>query len=535
MKIADAYLSPNNGRAIWFAILVALLFSAAARIPQMGIPFDRDEGSYAYASNVIDRGGLPFRDAFDDKPPAIYYIYNLSFRLFGHNIRAPRIMALLFVAAACVFTFLFVFRIGSSYWAGILSAGLLAWASSSPAYAGFGANTEIFMLPFIAAATLCLIGDGYSKRRYFLCGLLYGFAVIVKQIALPIALFSFVCIGIYQFRNIKRLISMASAFFVGLLLPFALFTIWFSVKGAFESYWAGFYVYNRSYATTLALRKIWRNFFASMKFILSLDPGTWLAACLGLMALWLFPIKMHPRLLLIASLAGSFAGIAIGGYFFPHYFLILLPFFAMAAGVGGAALGGRGTANFGKWLVTILLIGSISIGVRFSLKSNDEKLGVVYGDDLFSRTLTVGRFLGSCADKDSTVFILGSEPQILFYSGLQASSRFYLSYPLMQPSPLRRAFRDELISSTKINPPDYLIRVNYPGSLSTVDFAHDDFNQRIETLFSSYRAIGISIKGSSQISTDVPNPEMERLYGSIVIYKRIQSNQSDASIKLHHL
>lgn len=114
-------------------IVILALLSVAPRLFYLEVPFERDEGAYAYISNVIDKGGLPYLDAFDNKPPGIYYLYNLSMNIFGNAISSPRLMAAVFVVFACVLTFILVFRLTSSNFAGILSMTFLGIASSSPA------------------------------------------------------------------------------------------------------------------------------------------------------------------------------------------------------------------------------------------------------------------------------------------------------------------------------------------------------------------------------------------------------------------
>jgi hypothetical protein len=531
IEAAQIQLFAKGFRTLWFVVLVAVFFSSVARIPQLRIPYDRDEGAYAYMSDVIDRGGLPYRDAFDHKPPGIYYIYNLSFKIFGHDIQAPRIAALLSVAIASVLVFLFVYKISFSFSAGILSMGLLAWGSSSAAYAGFSANTEIFVLPCLAGASLCLIRNGGSKRKYFLCGLLFGIALIIKQTVLPIALSSLIFVAINQRHHRNKVVSVVISFMAGLVFPFAYCTLWFSFKGAFYSYWAGLYVYNQSYSS---LNNIWNalgNFLGSLQFILYLDAGSWIAGCLGLMALGLSQAGAYHKWLILAPLAGSLISVSLGGFYFPHYFLMVIPYSAMAAGVGGSAFGVRGANHIGKWLLAMLLIVGVINNLRFSAKSSDEKFRIVYGSDLFSRSLTVGRFLRSQSNKNEKVFVSGSEAQILFYSSLSGSSRFYYYYPLTMPSSLRDEFRTELISSIAGNPADYLIRVNNPSSLFNTSFAPDKFDDYMESIYSSYRPIGISLEGSSKISTGNIDPATERIFGSIVIYKNMDNNKFRGMIR----
>ena len=154
---------------IWIVLLLSLFVTAVARIPQLFLPFERDEGAYAYIAEIIDRGGLPYRDAFDHKPPGIYYLYHLSFSVFSNTVYAPRLAALFFIAATCILVYSFVFKVTKSSSAGTLSMALLAFATASPAYAGFTANTEIFVLPFVLGASLLLLKDELSGRVAFLC------------------------------------------------------------------------------------------------------------------------------------------------------------------------------------------------------------------------------------------------------------------------------------------------------------------------------------------------------------------------------
>jgi hypothetical protein len=40
--------------------------------PFFNEPFMRDEGFYAAVAQIIKHGGIPYRDAFDNKPPMIF-------------------------------------------------------------------------------------------------------------------------------------------------------------------------------------------------------------------------------------------------------------------------------------------------------------------------------------------------------------------------------------------------------------------------------------------------------------------------------
>ena len=131
-------------------IMIILGFSLMAVIPRLfylNVPFERDEGAYAYVSDTIDRGGLPYVDAFDHKPPIIYYIYNLSFKLFGRSIASPRIMAALFLIPTCWFVFQIVYFATEIFIAGlILLSGIHRIHSEHRDFhASFSARRKLFL------------------------------------------------------------------------------------------------------------------------------------------------------------------------------------------------------------------------------------------------------------------------------------------------------------------------------------------------------------------------------------------------------
>jgi len=60
----------RRGRAL-LAFAAVALFALALRAPVADIPFERDEGEYAYLAWRWLEGDVPYRDGFDQKPPAV--------------------------------------------------------------------------------------------------------------------------------------------------------------------------------------------------------------------------------------------------------------------------------------------------------------------------------------------------------------------------------------------------------------------------------------------------------------------------------
>src|SRR3954466_13669464 len=71
--IQSARLSYMSNR-VFLALACVLL---AVRLPSLVQPMGADEGLYAYAGERVRAGALPYRDAWDQKPPAIHVTYAL--------------------------------------------------------------------------------------------------------------------------------------------------------------------------------------------------------------------------------------------------------------------------------------------------------------------------------------------------------------------------------------------------------------------------------------------------------------------------
>src|SRR5579884_1769237 len=63
-------------RAGWVAsIVLVLLVGLGVKEPELLLPIGPDQGTYSYVGERILHGGLPYLDAWDNKPPATYYVH----------------------------------------------------------------------------------------------------------------------------------------------------------------------------------------------------------------------------------------------------------------------------------------------------------------------------------------------------------------------------------------------------------------------------------------------------------------------------
>src|SRR5437762_6127687 len=110
----DAMTHPAHGRVrAWLnraalnRALIGLSFGAIAYlfVNILMFRYGRDQGIYATVADTVLRGGMPYRDVWDFKPPGIYVIYAATRHVFGPGqwaIRVVEVLGLGSVVAAFV-------------------------------------------------------------------------------------------------------------------------------------------------------------------------------------------------------------------------------------------------------------------------------------------------------------------------------------------------------------------------------------------------------------------------------------------------
>src|SRR6476661_4972736 len=150
-------------RRLLLALVGALLL---VRLPSLVQPMGPDQGLYAYVGERIRHGELAYRDAWDQKPPGIHYVYAALRTLSSRDVVVP---AADLVSAALVALLLWVVgaRLGGGI-AGGLSAAIFLLLSD-PSFARYGgvrvrAQCETFIaLAITAALALACTGARGAK------------------------------------------------------------------------------------------------------------------------------------------------------------------------------------------------------------------------------------------------------------------------------------------------------------------------------------------------------------------------------------
>jgi hypothetical protein len=146
-----------------------------------------------------------------------------------------------------------------------------------------------------------------------------------------------------------------------------------------------------------------------------------------------------------------------GFYFREHYFIVMLPAVALAAGAGA---GWVGRSLFGRSVAAAIAAVAVFAGAAAVLVEGQGdvffRLGLdqvsrrIYGLNPFPESPAIGRYLAQRTTDRDTIAVIGSEPQIYFYSGRHSATGYIYTWP-DQVAALRPADAGQMIS--EIRPP----------------------------------------------------------------------------------
>jgi hypothetical protein len=449
---------------VWTLILLSLL---AIRLPSLVEPAGADQSLYAYVGQRINAGGVPYRDAWDQKPPAIHFIYAALWRVWPHEsiVAAADLIAAGFVAALLVVLGRRTFAAG----AGAAAAAVFLLLGNPAIQRLSGVRVRAQCETFIAgavAAALVLAADVRSRRSsLMLAGLFAGLAFWLKYNA-GIFLLPVLAMALTQGAPVRARDSRTktAARTVGWIsLGFAAISViflgYFANHGALTDLRLATIDYNLQYSG-----ETYRGVAGVMAYLTfplqraRLDL-LWYLGGVGVILLLVTARRRPAAWVAMAWVVAACLSIAINGARnLPQYFVQASPALAFAAGAGlWAALhhGGRITRGViiaaivaGLWRVgdepQMLRLGGLPEVAR------NAAFDLSYARGRISRAAYLTRFqqqadtkyvpLSAEARTDRVVRSTASSDRILVFglaasvyvnSGRESASRFFWSRPVV--------------------------------------------------------------------------------------------------------
>jgi hypothetical protein len=250
---------PHMTNRLFLALACVLL---AVRLPSLVQPMGADQGLYAYAGERIRAGGLPYRDAWDQKPPAIHVTYAAMRAAWPHDSAVP---AADLIVAAIVAVLLWELGAATAGRGVGQAAALIFLLLSNPAFARLGgvsvrAQCETFIAAAVTGAFLLLAraglrgspqGQDYRTTtdraavlKLVAAGMLFGVAFAFKYNAAAYGLAAVFALFLW-----KRLTPAAvAALAMGFVVPAAALAVWLGRGGALGDLYDATITYNVRYS-----------------------------------------------------------------------------------------------------------------------------------------------------------------------------------------------------------------------------------------------------------------------------------------------
>lgn len=480
MKRATDPIKPRESRIPWYwlGLLIIVACAAGLRVRLLDVPLERDEGEYAYAGQMILRGELPYERVYNMKLPGVYYAYAGILAILGETDVAIRLGLILVNTAAIVLLFLLTARLFDKS-TGLAAAAAYAVLSLGLTVMGFTANTEHFVVVPALGGVLLLVIAADKKRLYgwFWGGVLLGLAFVMKQHGAAFVLFGAIYWTFIAFQHgwsgWRRSLWAGVVFAAGALLPFGMVCLYLWSAGVFDRFWFWTFTYAQHYVAMVSLKDGLNILWQKIVEIAGSSSILWGLATLGATALFWDRIARKQLLVVGLFTFCSFLAICPGLLFRDHYFIMLLPAVALLAGIGAAACGRlvvRLQPRSSTDAITLVIAG---LAVVITIAQQSDYLFELtprqvsrqrYGSNPFPEAVEIARYIREHSTPEDRIAVIGSEPQIYFYSGRRSATSYIYTYAMVESHPFAQQMQEEMIHQIEEVRPRFLVIVQVPTS-----------------------------------------------------------------------
>jgi hypothetical protein len=169
----------------------------------------------------------------------------------------------------------------------------------------------------------------------------------------------------------------------------------------------------------------------------------------------------------------SFLTICPGFFFRNHYFVTLLPAVALLAGVAASA-----TVQFLSdrrmpsplQILPILAMAAALVGPTVILRdfffraTPVQACRIMYGVNPFSESIEIAEYIRNHSTRDDKIAVIGSEPQLYFYSNRKSATGYIYVYSLMEPQNYASKMQVDMIQEIEKARPKYAVIIDVPTS-----------------------------------------------------------------------
>ena len=429
--------------------LACVLF--AVRLPSLVQPMGADQGLYAYIGDCIRSGGLPYRDAWDQKPPAIHVMYAAMRSILPRDAAVPAVDLIVSGIIAAL-----LWHLGRELAGGQVGpwAAVLFLLLSNPAFARLGgvsvrAQCETFIALAVTGAVVILARTRArpgAGGAYFLSGVLLGVAFVFKYNAIAYVAACIFALIAWKRLTLEGLVRLAAGF----LTPVVAFIAWFAAGHALSDLYGATVMYNVRYSG-----ETYEGPWHAVSYLVTFPvrharvDALWLVGGAGCAVLLVSGRRNLERLVPVAWTAAACLTIAINGSRdLPQYFVQAAPALALAAAWGATFL--RTPFRVVNVLVAIAVVVAVWRVDDFSKLIDNTRYDLNYlvGRTTWSEHIArygdratrkysaqamdeLGHYMQAHSASTDTVYVFGFSSGAYVTAERRSASRFFWSRPVI--------------------------------------------------------------------------------------------------------
>jgi hypothetical protein len=467
------------GIALFLCAVLGLTMYVRLRLAD--VPLERDEGEYAYAGQLILQGVPPYAEVYNMKFPGAYYAYAGLMAVFGESAWGIRAGLLAMHVATVLLVFMLGRRLAGTLAGGVGAAWFALLALDRWSMGVFAHATHVLLLPAVAGALVTHVASQSGRAWQFVAaGALMGMAVIVKQHAVVFVMASMALSAVSARSDAgapagawwRRALCVGGGAAAVLLALVGLL----AAQGVLDRFWFWTVEYGAAYASQTPASAALPMFRMAWSYITQATGLLWYVGLAGVPLLLAARLARGSRLTLFLWFAAAALSTLPGFVFRPHYFIVVMPFVCLLAGVAIATLG-RMLAGVTSPVVArgvALALAALVAGAHVGRDSHflfrmqaPELVRAVYQTNPFLESPEVARYLREHTAPGDRIAVLGSEPQIFFYAGRRSATGYIYTYALMEVQPFAARMQDEMRAELEVAEPAYLVFVGLPSSWGT--------------------------------------------------------------------
>ena len=453
------------------ALAAGLVLAAAWAVAYLAWPFGWDHGAFAWVGDVIVRGGMPYRDAFDVKGPLSFYPSALVQLATGRNWWGIRLFDLVLLVPCAVL----VGRVGARFAGRVVGVGAAVLWVLAYANTGFMNTAQpdgwVAWVMLLAAAPLLLGARPLSRRHAAIIGAAAALAALLKPHYAAFLVLPLLLAAVDERGAERSRLALAAA--AGFLVPIVAWLGIAAATGSLDAFLEAVIRFNsekNSAGLVSALSE-------SLSYGFLEDPVVLLGlplAAAGIPAV--ARLDRRAAMLLGAWLVLSLPLILFQRPYYPYRLHIVSPVIALLAAGALSSIpspdGATRRLGTGELLAgTLLLLGLVTLGrhpageiarwLRFAS-------GATSGAEYYARYRS---WMATAADeRAAATFIADStpagarvfawnHPAIAFLGRRPAGGRFLIETPVSVrlDEALRARYLDSLRSALTADPPDVVV------------------------------------------------------------------------------